>query len=107
MPTTLGVLAQYWAAGRVSDVERLTAAGDGEEDEYEALLAAADASGELLDGPGRRVVIVAESPDATEVPVPLADVVAVYVDTEDVDPAQDDLPDLGWFATQEIADLLR
>ena len=33
-------------------------------------------------------------------------VVAVHADTEDVDPAGPDLPDLGWYAVQEIPELL-
>lgn len=108
IPATLDVLAGYHAAGRVEDNERITARDESEDTEYEALMDAADFAADLLVGPGRRVVIVAEGSDygSVDVPVPMTDVVAVHVDTEDVDPEDEDLPELGWYATQEIEDLL-
>jgi hypothetical protein len=80
----------------------VTAPDDAEETEYAALMQAAAASRELLAGPGRRVVVVAEVARLGDA-VPLADVVAVHVDDRD-DADEDD--DLAWYATQEIPDLL-
>jgi hypothetical protein len=95
-PTTLPGLA----AGLVVDDEVVLAASDGEEDEYAALMTAADLSASRLaglpDGQRRRVVVVLES-DA-------AKIVAVHADTvDDADP--DD--DLAWYAAQEVDSLLR
>jgi hypothetical protein len=103
LPTTLDLLARFHADGVVPvGADPITAEDDSEEAEYAALMAAADASAALLDGPGRRVVLVAEVPDgAASVPVRL--VASVHVDTaDDADP--DD--DLAWYATQEIPDLI-
>lgn len=106
VPATLDLLRRYDAAGEVpAAAERYVAPGEDEESEYAALEAAAADSGDLLDGPGRRVVLVAEVADADAV-VPLRELVAVHVDTEDVDPSSGRLPELGWFATQEIPALL-
>ncbi|WP_122816655.1 DUF6912 family protein [Nocardioides pantholopis] len=103
VPATLADLAAYVGSGSVpASAERFEAPDETEEGEYAALAAAAEASAALLDGPGRRVVLVGEvdDPDAA---VPLRRVVAVHVDAvEGADP--DD--DLGWFATQEIPHLL-
>jgi hypothetical protein len=103
LPTTLDLLARFHADDAVPvDADPITAEDDSEEAEYAALMTAADASAALLDGPGRRVVLVAEVPDgATSVPVRL--VASVHVDTDD-DADPDD--DLAWYATQEIPDLL-
>ena len=87
--------------------------------EYAALMAAADDSVAMLteeDRP-RRVVLVAEVDGLTEdrestaVSVDAAIAVrllrAVHADTEDIDPRiPEQLDDLGWFAVQEIPDLL-
>ena len=103
---TRPLLAGYVADGRVpAGDDRFVAEDDTEEAEYDALEAAADAAAELLDGPGRRVVVVADvsDPDAA---FPITLVAAVHADTEDVDPAARDLPELGWYAVQEIPDLL-
>lgn len=102
-PTTLAGLASYVAAGLVPPSEdRFVAPDDTEEGEYAALAAAAAAAAELREGPGRRVVVVAEVADA-DAAVPMREVVAVHVD-----PAEDAGPhdDLAWFATQEIPQLL-
>lgn len=108
IPATLAVLAECHAAGRVQDNERISAVDESEDAEYAALMHAADSAADLLTGPGRRVVIVTEGSDygSVDVPVPMTDVVAVHVDTEDIDPEDDDLPDLAWYATQEIEALL-
>ena len=103
VPATLADLAAWYAAGEVpADADRLEAPGPDEESEYAALLGAADASAALLDGPGRRVVVVAEPP-LSDGAIPMRDVVAVHVDSDD-DHDPDD--DLAWYATQEIPDLL-
>ena len=103
VPTTLAGLAGFVRTGVVpGSAGRVPATDDSEESEYAALMTAAAGSAELLDGPGRRVVVVAEVVDPTA-DIPLDRVVAVHVDTED-DADEDD--DLAWFATQEIPDLL-
>ena len=103
VPTTLDGLAGFVLEGGIPEAaERFEAADESEEAEYDALMAAADTSAELLQGPGKRVVVVAETPDPTGV-IAMRLVVAVHVDTEDdADPDAD----LAWYATQEIADLL-
>lgn len=103
VPTTLAGLASYAAAGEVpAAAERFVAPDDTEDGEYAALVAAGAAAADLLEGPGRRVVVVAELVDV-DAAVPFHEVVAVHADTrEDADP--DD--DLAWFATQEVPHLL-
>lgn len=105
LPTTYAGLASLRDSGLPASVERFVAAEETEEAEYDALSAAAEDAAALLDGPGRRVVVVAELADADGA-VSLEDVVAVHADGDDVDPVAGDLPELGWFATQEIDDLL-
>jgi len=108
VPATVEGLAAYVRAGSVPSIaERFVAEDDTEEAEYEALSEAAESSAGLLDGPGRRVVIVADVDDE-DAAFPMDLVSAVHADTDDVDPGSDpeDLPDLGWYATQEIDDLL-
>lgn len=107
VPATLALLADYRDLGQVpAAAERLVAADESEDAEYDALEAAAEASALLVGAHGRRVVVVAEvsDPDAT---FAMDRVVAVHADTEQQTlSAAHDLPDLGWFATQEIGDLL-
>lgn len=106
VPATLDLLREYVGSGVVpADADRFLAPDEDEESEYAALEEAADASAALLGGRGRRVVLVAEVGDA-DAAVPLREVVAVHADTEEVATEAADLPDLGWFATQEIPDLL-
>lgn len=110
LPTTLQGLAELHASGQVpAGTDRVVAPDDTEEGEYAALLGAADASAALLDGPGRRVVVVAELPDAADAdgPVPMTRVVAVHADVEDRPVDADPDEDLAWFATQEIEFLIR
>jgi hypothetical protein len=103
MPTTLAVLRVQIRNGAVSDLEQIWAKGPGEEDEYLALMHAADSSMELLDGPGRRVVVVAELDNpSVDVPTPLRDIIAVYADPVDRPADADPDEDLAWYATQEI-----
>ncbi|MEI5672690.1 MULTISPECIES: DUF6912 family protein [Nocardioides] len=103
VPTTLAGLASYVAAGEVpASAERFVAPDESEEGEYAALVAAGEAAAELLDGPGRRVVVVGEAADP-DAAVAWRQVVAVHADAlEGADP--DD--DLAWFATQEVPHLL-
>lgn len=114
LPTTRSALdalvaGEDWAAVQQRlGAEPVVATGDGEDEEYAALMTAADAStalGVAAGEPGlRRVVVVAElpSPDA---PVALDDVVAVHLDTEDRDADADPDDDLAWFAPEELPHL--
>ena len=108
VPATIELLARWHAADAVPSTEDgFVAPDDSEEGEYAALMAAAEASAGLLAGPGRRVVVVVETdPGAGDGPVPLSDAVAVHADLEDRPAGADPEEDLGWFATQEIPDLL-
>jgi hypothetical protein len=106
LPTTVAGLAALAAGGSLpADAERLVAANEDEESEYAALMAAAEESAALLDGPGRRVVVVAELSDP-DGDVARRDVVAVHADPEDRSPGADADEDLAWYATQEIEELL-
>jgi hypothetical protein len=106
VPATLTVLAELAARGELpASADRFVAADETEEAEYDALAEAAAASAAQLGGAGRRVVVVAELDDP-DGPVPLLLVAAVHADSDEVDPASGDLPDLGWYAVQEIPDLL-
>jgi hypothetical protein len=105
LPATLTSLAGFVGDGLVPAGERFVAEDESEEAEYAALDAAAGAAADLLDDPGRRVVLVADVPDP-DAAFPMRLVVAVHADTEEVDPRSKDLPELGWYAVQEIADLL-
>jgi hypothetical protein len=103
IPATLAALAAYADAGSVpAEAARLTSPDETEEAEYATLMDAAASSRELLGGPGRRVVVVAEVASADGA-VPMDRVVAVHVDLED---GADDEDDLAWYATQEIPDLI-
>ena len=100
-------------AGRLLTVgdDVVLAPDDSEDAEYDALMTAAETSAvlaaELEPGERRRVVVVAEVA-ALAASVSLADVVAVHADADDLpnDADPEDLEDLGWYATQEISDLL-
>ncbi|WP_310964376.1 DUF6912 family protein [Nocardioides terrisoli] len=98
---SLEQLATWAAAGAVpAGGERFVAEQEDEETEYDALMAAADASREL--GAPRRVVVVAEcaDPDAA---VPFDRVVAVHADPAGQATVDGDL---AWYAPQEIPALL-
>ena len=106
LPTTLAGLARLRDDGSLpASAERYVADGESEEQEYAALMAAAADAAALLDGPGRRVVVVADvgDPDGA---VRLRDVVAVHADPDDRPADADPEDDLGWFATQEIDAIL-
>jgi hypothetical protein len=113
IPGSLDMLASWVEEGRVpASNEYFLAEDESEEAEYEAMEAAAFEAADFLAGPGRRVVVVADAVPAGEpgnehvAAVPIDKILAVHADTEDVDPHSEDLPELGWFATQEIHDLL-
>lgn len=107
VPATLELLSLWRSAGVVpAGAERFVAGGDDEEQEYAALMAAADASTALQAPDGhRRVVLVADAddPDA-DVPLRLARAVHADASARGADADPDD--DLAWYATQEIDDLL-
>ena len=106
LPTTLSGLARLRDDGSLpASAERYVADGEGEEQEYAALVAAAVDSAALLGGPGRRVVVVADVPDP-DGDVPLRDVVALHADPADRPADADPEEDLGWYATQELDALL-
>jgi hypothetical protein len=106
LPVTLQALAGYVAAGSIpASSERYVAPDESEEAEYDALAAAAEDAAAALEGVGRRVVVVADVPDP-DATFGLERVVAVHADTEDIDPTAGNLPELAWFATQEITELL-
>lgn len=104
LPTTMARLRDFVEQGVLTGVEPVLAESESEEDEYAAMLTAADLSQAMLTETGRRVVVVAESPDPGV--VPLSDVVAVHADPVPVAPHADDLDDLAWYAVQELADLI-
>ncbi len=99
-PTTLSSLADQLAGGVVPDDDAVVAEGESEDEEYAALMTAADLSAERLaglpDGQRRRVVAVfdAHRPELG----------AVHADTADDADADDDL---AWYAAQEVDSLLR
>jgi hypothetical protein len=107
LPATPISLAELDGGSVLDTAEAFVAADESEESEYDALVAAAESSAALVSGLGdglrRRIVIVAEVP-GEPVSIGIADVVAVHADPED-DAVADD--DLGWYATQEIPDLIR
>jgi hypothetical protein len=112
VPATMPLLAGLASDGSLRVGEDVVIAPDDSEDaEYDALMTAAEVSASLaleLDaGERRRVVVVAELA-ALAGTVTLADVVAVHADIGDLPEGIDaeDLDDLGWYATQEIPDLL-
>jgi hypothetical protein len=121
VPATLHLLAlleRHRALPMGDDVVVVPAdVEDPEAVEYDALMTAAESSAvlvaELDEGERRRVVVVAEVAALSDALDPadtldLADVVAVHADAEDLraDADPDDLEDLGWYAVQEIPDLL-
>ena len=106
LPATLEDLLEWHAAGAVPvGPDALVVDVDDEELEYDALMTAAAVSAELLDGPGRRVVVVADTDPAGPDRVAWTDVVAVHADPADRPLGADPDEDLAWFATQEIPHL--
>jgi len=107
VPATVDLLAQWHEAGQLpSTADGFVPPDDSEEGEYAALMSAADASAALLAGAGRRVVVVVETDGAGDGPVPLREAVAVHADETERPADADPDEDLGWFAVQEIPDLL-
>ena len=106
VPTTMTGLARLREEGSLpATAERYVADGDSEEQEYAALMAAAAEAAELLGGPGRRVVVVAEVADPDGA-VLLREVVALHADPVDRLADADPDEDLGWYAVQELDALL-
>jgi hypothetical protein len=112
VPVTVHQLAKLEQADSLTVGDDVVLAPDDSEDaEYDALMTAAETSAvlaaELEPGERRRVVVVAEVA-ALAASVSLSDVVAVHADADDLpdDAEPEDLEDLGWYATQEISDLL-
>lgn len=107
VPTTLARLRQHLAANDLGPVpDAVVPQGSDEEDEYAALMTAADASADILgDGPGRRVVVVAEVADPGAA-LAWSDVVAVHADADARPDGADPDDDLAWYAVQEVADLV-
>ena len=112
LPATVHLLAKLDQAGVLPVTDEVVMAPDDSEDaEYDALMTAAETSAvlaaELDPGERRRVVVVAEVKGVVA-HLTLDQVVAVHADTDDLPEGADpgDLGDLGWFATQEIPDLL-
>jgi len=109
LPLTIAGLAEADAAGEVVVTDdAVVAPDDSEEQEYAALMTAADASAELVGGPGRRVVLVVDvaAEPATGDRVPRARWAAVHADVEDRPADADPDDDLGWFGVQEIPHLV-
>ena len=108
LPLTLASLAEADAAGEVEVTDdAVVAPDDTEEQEYAALMTAADLSAALLSGPGRRVVLVVDLPGDPETGrrVPRSRWAAVHADVEDRPADADPDEDLGWFGVQEIPHL--
>jgi hypothetical protein len=109
LPLTIALLAELHTSGETTVTDDAVVAEDDSEDgEYAALMTAADASTELLAGPGRRVVVVAELEKAPEAgwTIPLRRIVAVHADPEDRPVDADPDEDLAWYGVQEIPHLL-
>ena len=99
-PTTLTALATAYASGSVQpDAHAVVSESESEDDEYAALMTAADLSAAqvvgLPDGLRRRVVVVLEEGGTR--------ILAVHADPVD-DAGVDD--DLAWYASQELDSLL-
>jgi hypothetical protein len=97
LPATAGELVA-WAEARLvpAAAERVLAESEDEQDEYAALMTAAD-----LAEPVRRIVVVAEVPGDGEGDIDWVDVAAIHADPEPRDEDADPDEDLAWFATQE------
>lgn len=130
VPVTAGALAELVTQGRLPgplDAHAVTDAlrtewpeGDEEQWEYAALAAAADESWQTrgTEDQRRRVIaadVASVEPRGNEVTgvrvvtdLVWKHVAAAHVDTDDLaaGPDQDGGPELAWFATQEIADLV-
>ena len=97
VPASLEDLEAWATAGRVpAGVDRVVAESEDEQDEYAALMTAAD-----LADPHRRVVVAAEVVGDVEGEIAWADVAAVHADPEPRADGADPDEDLAWYATQE------
>ena len=105
---TPALLREWHEAGAVpATAARVKASADDEASEYDALMAAAELSADLVPDGGRRMVVVAETGAAEAADtIALRNWVAVHCDVADRPTDADPDDDLAWFATQEIPDLL-
>jgi hypothetical protein len=102
VPATLELLRAWSASGTIAGHhEPYVAEDESEEAEHAALEAAADDSAELAPSDGRRVVLVVDVPAEVD-ELPMQRVVAVHADAVGARRGEE----LGWYATQEIDDLL-
>jgi hypothetical protein len=110
LPATLPRLAELDRGGVLDTVAALVAPDESEESEYDALVEAAEASADLVSGLAagqrRRLVVVAEVAGEPGT-ISIADGVAVHADAADLPGHAHPADDLGWYATQEIPELLR
>ena len=128
LPATVAELGRWWADREVPARagHAVTAAlraswpeGSEEEWEYAVLLAAAGDAAAMLASPGRRVVVVADADDGAveeaegsavrlATPVPWRRLAAVHADPPGtlVGPADQDAPELCWYAVQEVPDVV-
>ena len=128
LPATVAELGHWWADREVPvrAGHAVTAAlraswpeGSEEEWEYAVLLAAAEDAAEMLTSPGRRVVVVADADDGAveegegsavrlAAPVPWRRLAALHADPPGtlVEPAEQDVPELCWYAVQEVPDII-
>lgn len=105
LPTTLEELGRWFEAGEVPRTERyFVPPEDSDLGEYAALMDAADASRDLPDGDGRRMVLVVDTEGvAVDDAIAWRKVSALHIDVESgADPDEE----LAWYATQEIGPLL-
>jgi hypothetical protein len=107
LPATLATLADMDGGAVLETADAFVTADESEEAEYDALVAAAEASAGLVAGLGdglrRRVVVVADVAGEPAT-IGIVDLVAVHADvSDDADPESD----LGWYGVQEIPALIR
>lgn len=103
LPASAGDLAAWIDAGTIpAEAERVAAESDTEDEEYAALMTAAD-----LADPRRRIVVAAEVSQGSRGDGPIAwrHVAAVHADPEPREPGADPDEDLAWFGTQELGQL--
>lgn len=97
LPATFPELETWATEGRIpAAAERVVADSEDEQDEYAALMTAADLSDQ-----GRRIVVVADVLGEGGGEIAWTDVAAVHADPEPRAAGADPDEDLAWFATQE------
>ena len=109
VPLTLDALGAAHAEDAVVATDDVVVAvDDSEDEEYAALMTAADVSAALAGPTGRRVVLVAELDRVPEAGdrIPRKRWVAVHADDAERGADADPDDDLGWFGVQEIPQLV-